>query len=129
MNRKRDKKKENKSLLKGGFWNFRIRKNIVEYLNPEHYLNLPWASKNARFIAFCLLLALFYIFNSHHTEQTIRSVHQLEKEINELRGEHVSLETELDNLRRRSQVAQRVEELGLRTPEHAPYEIRIRDEH
>ena len=121
MNRQKKHKKKKKKSNK--FLSVKIRKNVVEYLNPENYLNIEWIKSNIYFIAFSCAVMLFYISNNHHTIRTIRSIEKSEKELRDLRGEYVSLESELEKERRRSKVASRARDIGMEESKLPPVKL------
>jgi hypothetical protein len=79
-----------------------------------------------RFVPYVLYftcLGLFYIWNNHYAEKNIRKINRLEAEVEDLRANYTTLKANYMYASKQSEVAQRVEKLGLRESETPPFKI------
>lgn len=60
------------------------------------------------------VLMLFYIYNSHHANKAIRKKELLIKELKELHSERISLESQITNASKQSELSKRLEGSGLK---------------
>ena len=77
------------------------------------------------FIGFVALLMLLYITNRHYAERTIRRIDKLGKEVKELSWDHKSLSAELMKMSTQTEIAKRVDSLGLKERVEPPIKIEI----
>lgn len=77
-------------------------------------------------VAFALML--FYIYNQHHANKGLRSKEKLTKELKELHSEKISLESELTNAGKQSELARRLKETGLKELTVPPVKLEKRVE-
>lgn len=82
-------------------------------------------SRNLYFILFLAGLALLHIANNHYAENTIRRINSMEKQIKELRWTYMSAKSDLMRQSMQSEVARKVEPLGLEELKTPPYKIEI----
>lgn len=86
-----------------------------------------WTSKlvmdNLAFIFFLGFLAMVYIANAHYAERNVREIQTLRKELKEMRWYHRSLQSDNMYNAKRSEVAARVKEDGLRLQRKPPKRI------
>jgi|SRR5690606_15315193 len=75
------------------------------------------------FIAFVGLLAIFYIANRHYAERTIRQIDQLGREVKEMNWDYKSLSADLMKLSTQTEVAKRVDTMGLKERTAPPRKI------
>jgi hypothetical protein len=75
------------------------------------------------FIMFLALIAVFYIGNGYYADDKIREVNKTSNEIKELRTEYISSKSDLMFVSKQSEIAKRVEKLGLKEPVVAPMKI------
>ncbi len=75
------------------------------------------------FILFLSALALVYIYNSHQAIKVVRQSDALVKEIKEHRAEYISIKSKLMYDSKQSQVARKVEHLGLKELTQPPKKI------
>ena len=59
-------------------------------------------------------LMVFYIYNSHHANKAIRKKELLIKELKELHSERISLESQITNASKQSELSKRLEGSGLK---------------
>ncbi len=77
------------------------------------------------FILFLGVIAIFYIANGYYADDKIREVNRTSNEIKELRTEYISSKSDLMFISKQSEIAKRVETLGLKEPVVAPMKIEI----
>ena len=77
------------------------------------------------FILFLGVIAIFYIANGYYADDKIREVNKTSNEIKELRTEYISSKSDLMFVSKQSEIAKRVEKLGLKEPVGAPMKIEI----
>jgi hypothetical protein len=77
------------------------------------------------FILFLGVIAIFYIANGYYADDKIREVNKTSNEIKELRTEYISSKSDLMFVSKQSEIAKRVEKLGLKEPVVAPMKIEI----
>ena len=77
------------------------------------------------FIIFLCFLAMVYIANSHYTMKNIRNIDKLSKEIKELSWEYKSLKADLMFKSKMTEVAKKVDTLGLKELIEPPKKIVI----
>lgn len=77
------------------------------------------------FIIFLCFLVMVYIANSHYTMKNIRNIDKLSKEIKELSWEYKSLKADLMFKSKMTEVAKKVDTLGLKELIEPPKKIVI----
>ena len=78
------------------------------------------------YVLFLAILAMIYISNIYKTEDNQRKINRLQKEVDELKLEHVNSEIRILSNSQRSSVSEKVKGLGLQEPTEPPYQITIR---
>jgi len=81
--------------------------------------------KNLPFAFFIGVLALSYIYNVHHAHKQIRTIHYQQQELKQLNWKYMSLKSEFMRKSKQSEVARRVEELGLKELTEQPKKINL----
>lgn len=81
--------------------------------------------KNLPFVLFISFLILIYIANAHLSEKKVRQIQALQKEIQELRWNYMSIQSELMYTTRREEVARAVAPQGLKSTTGTPKKIVI----
>jgi hypothetical protein len=76
-------------------------------------LTNDWFVKQLPYIIFLVVLAFTYIGNRYHAEKIVRKNIELQKEINDLRAESITVAAELMLISKQSEVAKQVKERGL----------------
>ncbi|MEQ9442332.1 MAG: FtsL-like putative cell division protein [Cyclobacteriaceae bacterium] len=79
-----------------------------------------------RFVPYVLyftIIGLFYIGNNHYAERMIRKRNQLEQEVEDLRANYTTLKAGYMLESKQSEVAKRVERLGLKESDTPPHKI------
>lgn len=75
------------------------------------------------FIVFAGLLAIIYIANRHYAERTVREIDHLSKEVKEMNWDYKSLSAELMKLTTQTEIAKRVDSMGLKERTQPPKKI------
>lgn len=78
--------------------------------------------KKAVFLA---SLALLYIANSHMADKTVRKIDRLKKEVEDLRADYITLKASYMFDSKQSEVAKKVETLGLVESKRPPFKLEI----
>lgn len=74
-------------------------------------------------ILFVTFITIFYIGNNHYAEKTTREIEKLEIEVEELRADYTSLKADYMYSSKQSEVAKKVEKLGLEENDIPPVKI------
>ncbi len=98
------------SILGGGFL---ARKKTME--------NMP-------FLLFLAFLAIIYIGNSYYAEKNIRRIEKLQKELKELRYEHIYTKSKLMSKSRQSEVAESLSDRGVKESRTPPGKIKTEED-
>jgi len=76
-------------------------------------------------ILFITFITIFYIGNNHFSEKTTREIEKLEIEVEELRADYTSLKADYMFSSKQSEVAKKVNKMGLVENETPPVKIVI----
>lgn len=79
------------------------------------------------YILYFTCLGLFYIGNNHYAEKTIRKINRLEEEVEDLRANYTTLKAGYMFESKQSEVAKRVEKLGLEESATPPHKIIVEE--
>ena len=74
-------------------------------------------------IFYLLLFLIIYISNQHSVEKQIREINKLEKEVEELRTDYITLNNNYMFSRKESEILKRVKEIGLENSKLPPEKI------
>lgn len=85
-------------------------------------------AENLPFLLFLALLAVIYIGNSYYAEKNIRKIERLQKELKELRYEHIHTKSKLMSKSRMSEVADGLSEEGIKESRTPPGKIKAENE-
>jgi cell division protein FtsL len=66
------------------------------------------------FVLFIAFLAFLYIANNYYAEHKVRNISKLQKELKEIKYEHISTKSKLMQLSRQSQIAKKMEHTGVK---------------
>ncbi|MBE7176979.1 MAG: hypothetical protein INR69_11265 [Mucilaginibacter polytrichastri] len=81
------------------------------------------------FVFFLAFLCMLYIANRHTAEDTLRHISKLNREVKELSWEYKSTKAELAFKSTRSEVAHRVDSMGVKESVQPPQQLVVNDEH
>lgn len=79
--------------------------------------------KQAPFLAYCCLLVILIIYNTHNAEKIIRKTDKLKKEIKDLRTHYISTLSILMSESKQSTVALKLQPLGIKELKTPPFKI------
>lgn len=82
-------------------------------------------AKNLPFLLFLAFLAIIYIGNSFAAEKNIRKIEKLQKELKELRYEHIYTKSKLMSKIRQSEVAVSLTKEGIKESRTPPGKIKV----
>jgi outer membrane murein-binding lipoprotein Lpp len=99
---------------------------IERRLKLESYFEEGFPVKYLPKIIFAVVLSLIYISNTHHAEKTVRKINYLQTEVEDLRADYTTLKSDLMFSSKQSEVARRVEVLGLKESLNPPDKIVVR---
>lgn len=80
----------------------------------KRWLNYHSIVKQVPFFLFLAMLAVFYIYNGHYADNTIRSINKISKEVKELQYEYITVKSEVMFRGKPSELIKAVEPLGLK---------------
>lgn len=92
-----------------------------EEMNPQQESAGIWSWVKFGMVAFVLML--FYIYNQHHANKALRNKEKLTKELKELNSEKISLESQITNASKQSELAKKLEASGLKELNTPPVKI------
>lgn len=114
MNRKKVKKTER-------------RGNVFTFLERKLKLDLAFEQglpvRYLPYILFLTAMGIFYIGNSHFGEKSIRKIDKLQTEVGNLRADYTSLKADYMFASKQSEVAKKVEGIGLYESLIPPFKI------
>lgn len=79
-------------------------------------------------ILWITFLIILYIANAHYTEKTIRKIDKLKYEVEDLRTDYTTLKASYMYESKQSEVAKKVEGLGLKESKNPPIVIELEQE-
>ncbi len=79
-------------------------------------------------VIFVVLLGVFYVWNNHYSERSMRTIDQLEDEVEDLRADVTTLEANYMFSSKQSEVAKKVKQLGLEESKEPPAKIIVEDD-
>lgn len=101
------------------------------YLSAKLKLGESWNSelpvKYLPKVVFTVLLTVFYVWNNHYAERSIRVIDKLEEEVEDLRADVTTLEATYMYSSKQSEVAKKVKPLGLVESMEPPTKIIVED--
>ena len=74
-------------------------------------------------IIYLLFFLILYISNQHYVEKKIREINQVEKEVEELRTDYITLKNNYMFSKKKTEVLKRVKKLGLEDSKLSPEKI------
>ncbi|MCD4698656.1 MAG: hypothetical protein K8S16_20695 [Bacteroidales bacterium] len=78
------------------------------------FLTREKTARNLPFVLFLAFIAILYIGNSYYAEKNIRKIERLQKELKELRYEHIYTKSKLMSKSRQSEVAASLATRGIK---------------
>ncbi|HLT08930.1 MAG TPA: FtsL-like putative cell division protein [Cyclobacteriaceae bacterium] len=102
-------------------WN--LFKWIEEKINVSGLLGEGVPVRLVPPLFYVALLALIYIWSNHSAENTIRKIEKLQQEVEDIRADVTTLEAEYMYSSKQSEVAKKVEPLGIYEIDEPPLKI------
>ena len=81
-----------------------------------------------KLVGFMGLLAIPYVYNSHQSDKKHQQSEKIKEEIKELRAEYITLKPEIVGQNKQSDVAKRLEHLGIEPINTAPINLNTEDD-
>ena len=110
-----------KTPKKGSLFTFLEKAIKVDYVFED---GLP--VKYLPYILYMTAIGIFYIGNSHYAEKTIRKIDRLQVEVEHLRADFTTLKADYMFDSKQSEVAGKVEKIGLYESSKPPFQIKIK---
>jgi hypothetical protein len=111
------KKSKGKSLFSG----------LEQKMKLEYYFAEGFPVGHLPKIIFVVVLGLFYIGNSHYAEKTVRRIHQIQANVEDLRADYTTLKADLMFASKQSEVARKVKAIGLKESLTPPHKIIVKE--
>ena len=80
-----------------------------------------WIVRNVPYFLFLAVLAILYIYNGHYSDNTIKDISKIGREIKELQYEYKTLKSEVMLQSKQSELVKAVEPLGLKPLTEPPF--------
>lgn len=109
-----------KGKLKSGMGEFAEATRNVTRFDDKNLLN------NIPLLLFVAFLGLVHVANNHYLENKVRRINALETEIKELRWNYMTSKSNLMLKSKQSEVAEMVEQLGLKELTTPPHKIEVK---
>ncbi|MDP9078380.1 MAG: FtsL-like putative cell division protein [Bacteroidota bacterium] len=106
--------------------------NFLTQFLTKGILNAEAATRALPFVLFIAFLGMLYIANMHMAERSIRDISKISKEVKELSWDYKNTKAELAYKSTLTEVARRVDTLGLKeslTPPQKIVDGEVKDEH
>ena len=103
-----------------GFGRFRIFDGLNK-LEPSFEKGLP--VRYLPYLLYISAIAIFYIGNSHYAEKNIREISRVKQQVEDLRADFTTLKSEYMFQSKLSEVAKRVDDMGLKASMDPPNKI------
>ncbi len=124
MNRIREEKTEEAPKPKKAQGAARLPRALIGVLNGN-FLTKEKVLGNMPFILFCAGLMIVYIAYGYHTERIVRELENTGTELREQRAEYLTVRADLEKQEQQSQVAGRIEGLGLHESRVPPVKLAV----
>ncbi len=89
---------------------------------------VKWIYQHLTFVCFLMMLGVLYIANVHSVEKKLRKAQYLKVEIKELNYNYMNIKNEIVHKGTRTQVAERVSDVGLKSDGKDLNKITVRKE-
>lgn len=100
-----------------------IKEDLANLFGVGDLSDYSTSIKQAFFICFIILIALFHIYNSHKAVRFISDKNKLEEEIKQLRWEELSIRSNMLNRSMFSKIEGDIDSLGLKSLVEPPFKI------
>jgi uncharacterized protein YfeS len=102
----------------------RIRKGVLSLLNGT-FLAKDKVLEHIPFMLFLVVVAIVYISYGYHAESTVKHMYNLESQVKDLKSQDLTLKSDLEQIKQQSNVAQAIQDLGLKESVAQPYKIKL----
>lgn len=106
------------------------RRSLFSYLESRLRVNSVFESglpvQYLPYVLYLTGIGIFYIGNSHYAEKTIRSIAKIQNEVEDLRADFTTLKADYMKDSKQSEVAEKVEKIGLKESSQPPYKLVIK---
>ncbi len=103
-----------------------IFSSLEKRLKLENYFEEGFPVQHLPKILFLLMLAIFYISNTHYAEKTVRRINAMQAEVEDLRADYTTMKADLMLASKQSEVARKVQPYGLKETLRPPYKIAVK---
>lgn len=111
-NRLKNKPKEEEQVVKPRKRGLGIAHATRKFLGGEKIAEGTF--KLFPFVLFISFLAFIYIANNYYAERKVRKINAIQKELKEIKYEHISTKSKLMQLSKQSQIAKKIEQTGIK---------------
>ncbi|MEM6359213.1 MAG: FtsL-like putative cell division protein [Bacteroidota bacterium] len=111
--------------LKEGTSKRSIFSRVERWIRLEGVFGYGLPLKYLPYVLFVTAVGIFYIGNSHYAEKNIRKIDAMKKEIEDLRADYTTLKADYMYASKQSEVAKKVEKLGIKESLRPPEKITI----
>lgn len=102
-----------------------VSENFIRKLFSGGNLSSLWAASHLPFMLFLFCLGVLYIANRHHTENMVRDIDRVTNEVKVLSWEYKTLQADLMLRSTQSEIASKVEPLGLKVLIEPPKKLSV----
>jgi PhoPQ-activated pathogenicity-related protein len=102
--------------------------NYLTQLFSKGFVSTESATKALPFILYVAFLGMLYIANRHLSEKNLRTIDKLTKEVKELNWDYKSTKADLAYKSTLTEVAKRVDTLGIKISVEPPQKLTIEDD-
>jgi hypothetical protein len=102
--------------------------NFFTQLFTKGFVSTESATKALPFVLYVAFLGMLYIANRHLSEKNLREIDKLSKEVKELNWDYKSTKADLAYKSTLTEVAKRVDTLGIKVPVEPPQKLTIEDD-
>lgn len=103
----------------------RRRTGSLQSILGGTFLTTGQTARHLPFLLFLAFLAIIYIGNSYYAEKNVRKIEKLQKEVKELRYEHIYTKSQRVSKSRQSEVAKTLSDEGIKESMVPPKKIVI----
>jgi hypothetical protein len=104
-----------------------IPDNLLTQFLKNGVITTDDATRALPFIFYVAFLGMLYIGNRHLSENNIRDIDKISKEVKELSWEYKSTKAELAFKSTLTEVAKRADTLGIKEPQQPPQKITVKE--
>jgi len=92
------------------------------------FLTRERTAKHLPFLLFLAFVAIIYIGNSYYAEKNIRKIEGLQKQLKEMRYEHITTKSQLNSSSSQSKVASSLKDKGIKESTVPPNKIFVEED-